>query len=263
MNAPTLPAGVPGQPTDVAAAILTELLREADAGRQSKDPMSGRRATLLRLREACDNLEAHRQAISGAAIESYLEGAYGKGTGPKAQSIANEKGRPLGMWHYLQQRRCEQKGLRPRNGRKPITKVIDEIGDPDQRDRLRNLQAESELNARKVRRAQSLFSQIAPGVNFDKVLEAWKVGDGPISLPTPRGSFIGVDNLKALEKAISALTDPLILDRCGLRYDGKRVERKGGTGEALLGLGVVSGLISLYDELTGSCSAGPDVSRGP
>jgi hypothetical protein len=156
------------------------------------------------------------------------------------------------MWHDVQARQREQKGIRNRTGRKLISRVIDEIDDPDQRDRLRALHAESELNARKISRAQSLFSKIAPGVNFDKILEAWKTGDGPISLPAPRENPIDVESLKALELAIAALTDPIVLDRCGLRYDGKRVERKGGTGEALLGLGIVDGLVALHKALIGA-----------
>lgn len=250
-------------PAETAASIMTELLLEADAGRQSKNPKSGRRATLMRLKEACDALEMRRQAIKSSAVEAYLEGVYGKGTGPKAQSIANEKGRPLGMWHYIQAREREQKGLRPRNVRKQVARVIDEVDDPDQRDRLRNLHAESELNARKLRRAQSLFSQIAPGVNFDRLLENWKIGGGAISLPMQPNRGIEVDHLKALKAAIAALTDPIVLDRCGLRYDGKRVERKGGTGEALLGLGVVSGLISLHEALSGMATPDPGGTDAP
>lgn len=247
------------QSPETAAAILEELLLEAGSGRQSKDPKGGRRATLIRLKEACDALEARRQAIRGSAVEAYLQEVHGKGIGPKAQSIANEKGKSLGMWHYLQAREREQKGLRPRSARKQIARVIDEVDDPDQRDRLRDLHAESELNARKLHRAQTLFSRIAPGVNFDRVLESWKVGDGPISLPMQSRRSIEADHLKALKAAITALTDPIVLDRCGLRYDGKRVERKGGTGEALLGLGVVNGLMSLHEALTG---AGPADSDG-
>ncbi|CAH1673993.1 conserved hypothetical protein [Hyphomicrobiales bacterium] len=233
-----------------AAAIFAELILEADTGRQTKDPMVGRRATLVRLKEACDALDARRRVITAAGVESYLEGQYGKGAGPKAQSIANEKSKQFGLWHYLQAREREQIGIRPRNQRKQIATVIDEVGDAEQRDRLRHLHAESELNARKLRRAQMLFARISPGVDFDRVLASWNAGDGAVALPAVQE--VDVQHLKALKAAIGALTDPVVLDRCGLRYDGKRVERKSGTGEALLGLGVVSGLVALHDALSGA-----------
>lgn len=235
-----------------AADIFAELTLEAKSGRGGGNPEAGRQATLARLKEACDALEVRRVAIRSTAVEEYIKQKYGKETGPRAQSISNEKGRRLGMWHYLQARQREQKGLRLRNPRKDLTKVIDEIEDSYRRDRLRSMQAESELNARKLQRAQSLFAKIAPGVDFSRLLSTWKLSDDAIALPAQGLPNVDVKHLKALKEAITSLTDANVLDRCGLRYDGKRVERKGGTGDVLLGLGVLVELISLYDVLTKS-----------
>jgi hypothetical protein len=253
MTSSVLPLGSEEHGSDpkTAAEIFGELLREADLGRQSSEGGNRRRATLLRLKEACDVIAARGQTITGAAVEKHCREAHGMG--PRAQSIANEKSKPLGMWHYLQARQAEQAGpARSKRGRaEPVMAVIDGVEDPDQRSRLRDLYAESQLNGRKLRRAQALFAKIAPGVDFDRWLESWKSGaTAPATLPARIASTVDIRHIQTLADAIAVLTDARTLDRCGLLYDGKRVKRKGGTGEPLLGLGVIDGLIGLRDALT-------------
>jgi hypothetical protein len=242
-----VPIGIEAAPR-TSEAIMLELFRGAD---------DKRKATLKRLKEACDAIAPHKE-ITGMAVEAYCKQFHN--AGPKAQSIANDKrktGQPdyLGMWHYLEARKREQDFGRRRR-RMPLTlDAIDQIDKPEQRALARELYDQSQVNARAVLRAKSLFARIAPGVNFDDWIAAYREGTGPIVLPASGAPPVKLEHLKALEDAVRSLTDPVTLDRCGLHYDGKRVKRKGGTGEALLGPNVVMYLIDLHRVLTGVASA--------
>lgn len=253
--ATALEASRPTEPRQ-SERIMAELVRDADTISPAK-LADKRRATLARLKEACDAIEPHKE-ISGVAIEAYCKTHYK--AGPRAQSVANDRkkrGRPgyLGMWHYVEARKGEQTLAGKRRRPASTLDAIDAIDDPDLRAQLRDLYDQSHLNALAAQRAKSLFARTMPGVNFEDWIEAWKEGDGAVVLPRSGAAPVRPEHVQALADAVRALTDPETLDRCGLVYDGKRVKRKGGTEAPLLGLHVVTRLADLHQALAGAEAA--------
>ncbi|WP_149469436.1 hypothetical protein [Roseomonas genomospecies 6] len=221
----------------------------------------GRRETLLRLKEACDALQRKKVEITGADVQRYIEGSYGREVGPKAQSIRNDckkKGVPgyLGMWQYLEARKREQVfSKKPNAGASNAhLRAIDSVEDPNERALLRDLYDRALLAEKKVVRAQQLFARIVPGVDFAAWLKdgsTGREGSGTGSSLTIKSGWI-----TALEQTLSSLTDVEKLSRCGLEYDGKRVRRKGGLPAVLLELGVVEHLAEMHQYLV--TNARPD-----
>jgi hypothetical protein len=214
------------QPT-TSAMILENLLAEAGNDR--------RRETLARLKEACDALAGRRHPLKLADIQKAVEGKHGKEAGPKAQSISNERSRPLGMYHYVEARERERlaeaapQPIRRTRGGDALAAMIDRIDDMDTRSAVYDLQDRCLLAEKALERAKALFKALRPGADLDRLLGGQEAAVA--ALPT---AALAEEQVAALGRLLAILTDDAKLATVGLSYDGRRVRRKAGTRDELI-----------------------------
>lgn len=212
--------------TSTAESIMAALVHEATNDR--------RRETLARLRAACQVLMAKARPIKIKHIEREIVQAHGKDAGPKAQSISNERDRPLGMYHYVMA--CERERLampsamnktgRPAKRQDAVESAIQKIKDMDVRSVMFDLHDRCLLAERELGRARALLKTLKPGADIEALITVLPIKN---DLPTLRDS-----HRDALKQLIEALTDNKRLGAVGLVNDGTRIKRKSGTADELL-----------------------------
>lgn len=216
--------------------ILDTLLAEAGNDR--------RRETLARLKEACDALDAKGQSYKLSDVQRVVEEKHGKDAGPKAQSISNERKRPLGMYHYVEARERELaakpagRGARPRAAVNGVAVAIDRIEDMDTRSAMLDLQDRLTVAEKSLERAKTLFKTLRPGVDPERLLN----GQGLLDTAAPA---VSAEQVAALQQLVAILTDDEKLSTVGLSFDGRRVRRKTGTRDELVAPRVLEGVTSL------------------
>ena len=213
--------------TSTAESIMDALFREATNDR--------RRETLARLRAACQVLMTKARPIKIKDIEREVVHAHGKDAGPKAQSISNEKDRPLGMYHYVMA--CERERLampsamnktgRSAKRQDAVESAIHKIKDMDVRSVMFDLHDRCLLVEKELARAKALLKSLNPGADVAAMIEG---------LPQQTGRVAGMPKpeFEALEDMVDALSNNSRLSRVGLVNDGRRVKRKSGTGDELI-----------------------------
>lgn len=221
-------------------AILDNLLAEAGNDR--------RRETLARLKAACDALEAKGLAYKLSDIQRVVEEQHGKDAGPKAQSISNERKRPLGMYHYVDARERELaakpagRSVRPRAAVNGVAVAIERIEDMDTRSAMLDLQDRLTVAERSLERAKTLFKTLRPGVDPERLLN----GQGLLDTAAPA---VSAEQVAALQQLVAILTDDEKLSTVGLSFDGRRVRRKTGTRDELIPYSVLAAVTALAAEL--------------
>lgn len=212
-------------PPATSSAILDMLLAEAGNDR--------RRETLGRLKAACDTLETKGRNYKLSDIQRVVEEIHGKDAGPKAQSISNERKRPLGMYHYVDARQRElevkpsARSVRPRSAEHRITAAIGSIHDMDTRSAMIDLQDRLMVSEKALERAKTLFKTLRPGVDPERLIN----GQGLLDTIAPA---VSPEQVAALRQLVSILTDNEKLTAVGLCFDGRRVRRKTGTRDVLI-----------------------------
>ncbi|MBB4510621.1 hypothetical protein [Rhizobium leguminosarum] len=218
--------------------IMAELLREASSDQ--------RRETLTRLTEACRLLRDSASPIKLKDIERKIVERYGKGAGPKAQSISNERDRRLGMHHYVMA--CERERAAATASipmRKRTTKRYDEVEDAihkirdmDVRSAMFDLHDRCLLLEKELLRAKALLKTLTPGADINSLIDGKPAG-------TPENFTLSEDQHSACRDIVDALSNDERLGRVGLMNDGKRVKRKGGTGDELIAVSAIQVLAQL------------------
>lgn len=222
--------------SSTSSAILETLLAESGNDR--------RRETLNRLKAACDALEAKRQRYKLKDIQRVVEDTHGKEAGPKAQSISNERKRPLGMYHYVEARLRDLEVKQPTRTVRlgpmetRIATAIDRIDDMDTRSAMLDLQDRLMVAEKGLERAKKLFKTLRPGVDPERLMNGQALLDTTES-PVPH------EHVAALQQLVAILIDDEKLSTVGLSFDGRRVRRRGGTRDELVSPSVLSGLQEL------------------
>jgi hypothetical protein len=213
--------------TSTADSIMDALVREATNDR--------RRETLARLKAACQVLITKARPIKIKDIEREVVQAHGKDVGPKAQSISNEKDRLLGMYHYVMACERERTALpsamnktgRPAKRQDAVESAIHKIKDMDVRSVMFDLHDRCLLAEKELARAKALMKTLNPGADITALIEG--------KLPAGKNdTLLSLEQRGAINDVVSALTDNARLGQVGLINDGKRVKRKGGTGDKLI-----------------------------
>jgi len=225
--------------TSTAESIMDALVREATNDR--------RRETLARLKAACQVLITKARPIKIRDVEREIIQAHGKDSGPKAQSISNEKDRPLGMYHYVMA--CERERLavpfrinktsRPAKRQDAVESAIHKIKDMDVRSVMFDLHDRCLLAEKELMRAKTLLKTLTPGADITALIDGEEVSAVP--------SSISGHHREALTRLLVALSDNTKLGAVGLINDGKRVKRKAGTGDELIDVGTIEILKSALD----------------
>lgn len=227
--------------TSTSESIMDALVREATNDR--------RRETLARLKVACHVLMTKARPIKIRDIEREIVQSHGKDAGPKAQSISNEKDRPLGMYHYVMA--CERervampsamnKTSRPAKRQDAVESAIHKIKDMDVRSVMFDLHDRCLLAEKELARARALLKTLNPGADVAALLDGRPQKTG-------RAPGLSEAELKALEDVVDALSNNSRLSHVGLANDGKRVKRKGGTGDQLISASSVDIIRAMLDE---------------
>ena len=227
------------EPTSLS--ILERLRVNASARRQ---------ASLTRLVEACDYLIT-KGPIKLSGIEAFIVKSSGRGAGPKAQTISNEKSRDLGMHHYVEARNRERlvagrsAGLQRGVGTKlDVVRMIETIDDMDVRTEMRDLVDRAKLAEAALARAKHVLKTFRPGVDID----AFLAGREP-NRPESSGA-LDTRNTASLIRVINILTDNGRLLNCGLAYEEGRVRRRIGTRDELVDVDTMATLVALRDRLS-------------
>ncbi|MDR6384215.1 hypothetical protein [Paraburkholderia caribensis] len=177
---------------ETLAGTYETLLEQASNPRQ--------RATLERIKAACDYLDANKMKISPATVERYcLDRSW---DGPKAQSIRNSKDV---LMRYLQVRQSGQQFReRPKHSAEP------EIADESLRAYVQLLKEERDQAIADRTRIQAGLRKI-PGIAVDELIR------GTLSSQSGQKAEQGPAQLSAeLSDALSALCDEERLRACGL-----------------------------------------------
>jgi hypothetical protein len=208
-----------------AEAIMEALVREATNDR--------RRESLARLQAACKALMTKARPIKIRDIEREIVQTHGKDAGPKAQSISNEKDRPLGMYHFVMA--CERERLaapstmnkfgRPAKRQDAVEGATHKIKDMDVRSAMFDLHDRCLLAEKELARAKVLLKTLNPGADVTALIE----GRTP-----PDGTGVDAVHLEALRRLLDALSNNTKLAAVGLINDGKQIKRKAGTGDELI-----------------------------
>jgi hypothetical protein len=213
--------------TSTSESIMDALVREATNDR--------RRETLARLKAACQVLITKARPIKIKDIEREVVQAHGKDAGPKAQSISNEKDRLLGMYHYVMACERERTALpsamnktgRPAKRQDAVESAIHKIKGMDVRSVMFDLHDRCLLAEKELARAKALMKTLNPGADITALIEG--------KLPAAKNdTLLSLEQRGAINDVVSALTDNARLGQVGLINDGKRVKRKGGTGDKLI-----------------------------
>lgn len=231
----------PEQASNSSLAIMSILVLDADSER--------RRETLAHLKVCCEMLIGRGRPFGLADVQRTVQERFGKHAGPKAQSISNERKRPLGMYHYVAA--CMREVGNPslggkaktRKGGPPVLAAIDRIDDVDIRSAMLDLHERAEVAVRTLSRAKLLLKVVRPGTNIDALLS------GGIGAGAPEVQDVPIECVEALERLVEILTSDEKLAQVGLSYDGRRVKRRTGTRDELIGPMVLVGLQKLLEVL--------------
>lgn len=111
-------------------------------------------------------------------IEREIVKVHGKDTGPKAQSISNERDRPLGMYHYVMA--CERERLAmpsainktggPTKRQDAIESAIHKIKDMDIRSAMSDLHDRCLLAEKELARAKLLLKTVNPRADIEALI---------------------------------------------------------------------------------------------
>lgn len=223
-------------------SILTTLLAEAGNDR--------RHQTLQRLKEACDTLAARGKSFKLSDVQRVVEEMHGSDAGPKAQSISNERKRTLGMYHYVEARerelaasRAPRRSVRTGRAETAMMATLDRIRDIDVRSAMHDVHDRMVVAEKALERAKVLFKTLQPGADVERLL----AGQGVF--PTTEDRTIPRDQVAALQRLVSILTDDTKLATVGMTFDGNRVRRKSGTRDELLGPDILSSVAALSQSL--------------
>ncbi|MEJ8676094.1 hypothetical protein [Chromobacterium amazonense] len=228
-------------PPTTSEAILTTLMAEAGNER--------RKDTLIRLKEACDYLVATGTPFQLTNVQRVIENKFGKEAGPKAQSISNERKRPLGMYHYVEARERElQASKLPSRSIQPgrseaVARAIDRIDDIDTRSAMHDLYDRLVVAEKSLARAKVVFKTLGRGADWEHLISGQERQEGAVGLP------ISEELVVALQRLVRVLTDNGKLEVVGLHYDGRRVRRKTGTRDELLDPKTLEGVQVLAKQL--------------
>lgn len=218
--------------TSTAESIMAALVHEATNDR--------RRETLARLRAACQALMTKARPIKIKDIEREVVQTHGKDAGPKAQTISNERDRPLGMYHYVMA--CERERLampssmnktgRPAKRQDAVEGAIHKIKDMDVRSAMFDLHDRCLLAEKELARAKALLKTLTPGADVAALIE----GKIESALPPAMSGH----HRDALTRLLDVLSDNTKLAAVGLINDGKRIKRKTGTGDELIDVSTIT-----------------------
>jgi hypothetical protein len=175
------------------------------------------KATLERLREACDRLVSKGAQLSLKAIEREIQARHGKDAGPKAQSLANASGAELRR--YVNLREAERAAAEGNAGKAP--KALGALlksaaADPLLVSKVLDLESELQRTRDELKRAKALLSSGIPGFS--------PIGSGEQSQGVPSAPP------KCLSELAALLSNHERLSAAGLARDPNgRIRRKGGT----------------------------------
>lgn len=210
-----------------------------------------RRETLTRLKFACDSLEATGTPFQLTNLQRVIEAKFGKDAGPKAQSISNERKRPLGMYHYVEAREREAAASRRRarsnvfGGTKATAKLIDRIDDIDARSAMQDLYDRLQVAEKGLTRAKAILKTLSPGADWQALMNGTAPNRDALGSMGPASEV----NVMSLQRLVNTLTDNTKLDAVGLHYDGRRVRRKTGTRDELFDPKTLSDVQALVNQL--------------
>ena len=169
-----------------------------------------RKATLERLKEACDRLASKGLPMTLKAIEREIQARHGREAGPKAQSLANASGADLRRYVDLREaERAAALGASPRQPKSLGSLVKSASNDPVLVSKVLDLESELQRTKDELKRAKA-------------VLASGGFGSPSQALP-PAAS-------RCLAELAALLSNPERLSAAGLARDPNgRVRRKGGT----------------------------------
>jgi hypothetical protein len=166
------------------------------------------RATLERIKAACDYLDSNRMKISPATVERYcLDRDW---DGPKAQSIRNSKDV---LMRYLQLRQSGQK-----HRERPAKSAEPEIADESLRAYVQLLKEERDQAVADRTRIQAGLRKI-PGISVDDLIR------GTLSAPGADTAPVAAQAPAELVKVIAVLFDAERLRACGLELAKGRLRQ--------------------------------------
>lgn len=189
------------------AGSYDELLAAAGNPRQ--------RASLERIKAACDYLDANGLKISPATIEAYC--ADRDWDGPKAQSIRNSK---HVLMRYVELRRS---GQTVHTQVKKTGNGEPHISDESLRAYVQLLKQERDQAVAETSRIKAGLRSV-PGIRVDDLLRAKLAGAPAPQLPAPASEKLAL--LPTQVAAIRALLDPARLAACGLELHKDRVRQQ-------------------------------------
>jgi hypothetical protein len=229
--------------TSTAESIMDALVREATNDR--------RRETLTRLKAACQVLITKARPIKIKDIEREVVQAHGKDAGPKAQSISNERDRPLGMYHYVMACERERLGMpsqmnksgRPAKRQDAVESAIHKIKDMDIRSVMFDLHDRCLLAEKELGRAKVLMKTLKPGADIEALIS----GNGDHQATTS-AEALSTEQRVALKALLDALCDNAHLATVGLVNDGRRVKRKTGTSDQLVTMATIETLLPVVGD---------------
>lgn len=177
------------------------------------------RASMERVKAACDYLEANGLKISPTKVERYCVDRGWEG--PKAQSIRNSK---LVLLRYLELRKSGQSVQQS----KKTGSGEPDIADESLRAYVQLLKQERDQAIAEANRIKAGLRGI-PGIRVDELLRS-KFSDTPITQPpnsTQASTPIGPLPLSPSQRsAMGALLDPARLSLCGLELHKDRLRQQ-------------------------------------
>jgi len=227
----------------ISQSILETLLAESGNER--------RRQSIIRVKEACDALEAKGRTFKLSDIQKMIENKHGTGIGPKAQSISNERVRTLGLHHYVEARtrelnfsKLKNNSGRSNHSESMVQAAINKIDDIDTRSKMHDVYDRLIVAENGLKRAKVIFKGLQPGIDPENFL------NGQAQVHSPNNQTIPQQGISALKNLILILRDEEKLNAVGLSFDGRRIRRKTGTRDEFIDPITLEGLNVLKDSLS-------------
>lgn len=190
-----------------------------------------RKASLDRVRKACDDLEQKGLKIGPASVGKRIAEQHRDKLGPIAQSISNDS---AGLAKYVSARERERLATSNQEAGKPARSGVQEIlrlvSNGDVRNAVMDLDERCRAAEKTVEHARRLLSSLNPGAN----LEALASGDASRILPSsqPAVSNAQVHGLRSL---LTLLGDPRLLGEFRLKCDASGgIRREGGLNDEMI-----------------------------